>query len=52
VSVQAIRHVVGEEVYLHSFLHSILVEGEWLASSPIRLTPKKYVQCTLDLNMM
>ena len=26
-------------MYLHSFLHSILAEGEWLASSSIRLTP-------------
>jgi len=37
VAVQAIRHVVGEEVYLHW----ILAEGEWLASSPICLTPEE-----------
>ena len=39
--VQAVRHVVGEQVRLHSFLHSILAEGEWLAPSPIRITPEE-----------
>jgi hypothetical protein len=42
VPAQAMRHTNGVEVAVHSFLMSVLYDGEQLASHPGRFTPCEY----------
>jgi hypothetical protein len=58
VPAQAMRHTNGVEVAVHSFLMSVLYDGEQLASHPGRFTPGEYEKrwalghCTMVLRQV